>query len=148
MHKNSLSEIRISTFTGVGILVRKGKKFLFIKRGKEPFQGFWTLPGGEQDPGETAEEAAHRELREETRLFADTLNFLTIFEQESHDVSSGHSVHVKLSIFLAKSVSGSPQAMDDAENLNWFSLDEIPELNTTPGLEELLHKVAPQITQS
>ena len=58
---------------GIGIVVIKGDSVLLVRRGKPPNIGAWTLPGGAQEVGETAEEAARRELLEETGLDVDTL---------------------------------------------------------------------------
>ncbi len=49
-------------------VLENGLNVLLIQRGEEPFKGRWALPGGFVGLDETAEEAARRELREETNL--------------------------------------------------------------------------------
>jgi 8-oxo-dGTP diphosphatase len=54
---------------GVALIIEYlGGKIVLVKRGKEPYRGLWALPGGGIEPGETNEEAALREAKEETGL--------------------------------------------------------------------------------
>ena len=53
---------------GVGIVVFDQQKVLLIRRGKPPRQGEWSIPGGKQKLGETLQQAARREVKEETGL--------------------------------------------------------------------------------
>ncbi|MDE2240088.1 MAG: NUDIX hydrolase, partial [Rhodospirillales bacterium] len=53
---------------GIGIVLLKDDQVLLVRRGKPPGAGQWSLPGGRQELGETAEETARRELFEETGL--------------------------------------------------------------------------------
>ena len=53
---------------GVGIVVFHLQKVLLIRRGKPPRQGEWSIPGGKQKLGETLQQAARREVEEETGL--------------------------------------------------------------------------------
>ena len=55
---------------GASVVVFRGDEVLLVQRGKRPYEGFWSLPGGEIQWGETAAEAARRELKEETGLLA------------------------------------------------------------------------------
>jgi ADP-ribose pyrophosphatase YjhB (NUDIX family) len=61
------------------ILVDRDGKALFVKRAKAPRQGFYALPGGFVDPGESGEEAALRECREETGLVLEGVRYLCSF---------------------------------------------------------------------
>lgn len=54
---------------GVALIIEyTDRRIVLIKRGKEPYKGLWALPGGGIEPGETDEEAALREAKEETGL--------------------------------------------------------------------------------
>ncbi len=52
----------------VGAIIEKDRKVLLVKRNHEPFKGYWCIPGGHIDFGETAEQAVIREVKEETGL--------------------------------------------------------------------------------
>jgi ADP-ribose pyrophosphatase YjhB (NUDIX family) len=55
-------------WVGIGVVAFRGDAVLLVRRGKPPRDGSWSLPGGAQRLGERAEDAARRELREETGI--------------------------------------------------------------------------------
>lgn len=59
-----------------GVLLDDRGRMVVLVRGKEPGKGLWDLPGGFVDPGETAEEALQREIREEIGLEATVLQYI------------------------------------------------------------------------
>ncbi len=59
-----------------GVIVDGQERMVVLVRGKEPGKGQWDLPGGFVDPGETAEDALRREVREEVGLEVTTLRYL------------------------------------------------------------------------
>jgi 8-oxo-dGTP diphosphatase len=85
-------------------------RLLLIKRKSPPFQGSYALPGGFVEYGETVEEAARRELKEETGVTAKTQQLVGIYSQAGRD-TRGHVVSVA---FLMKVRSAKPKADDDA----------------------------------
>ncbi len=88
-------------------------KILLIERGLEPFKGSWALPGGFVHINETADEAAKRELFEETALNEIYMEQLYTFSEVERD-PRGRVVTM---------VAG-----DDAKNAKWFPLSNIPKL--------------------
>jgi len=106
--------------TGASVLVYDRDKFLLIKRGKEPYKGHWSLPGGSQEVGETLEEAAKRELKEETDLNAEDLKFAKIRDRITYDADGAIKYHFVLATFVTNLFSGEPKAMDDAADIGWF----------------------------
>ena len=118
--------------TGCSVLVCNQDKVLLIKRGKEPYKGYWSLPGGGQETGETLEACARRELLEETGLRTEALEFVAVRDRITIDEQGNITFHYVLATYLAKSVSGEAKAGDDATELGWFTMSEINRLQTTP----------------
>jgi len=101
-------------------------KVLLIERGLEPFKGKWALPGGFVRVDETLDEAARRELAEETGLKDVFLEQLYTFGAVDRDprervVSVAYYALVKLSDHRAK-------AATDAANAEWFPISKVPRL--------------------
>jgi ADP-ribose pyrophosphatase YjhB (NUDIX family) len=98
-------------------------RVLLVKRSVEPKKGFWCLPGGFMELGETPEHAALRELREETGL-AGKIDMLL-------GVSANPSAlyHTVLMVgYLVKSYSGNLIAGDDANDAAHFHYNKLPEI--------------------
>ena len=112
-------------FVGIGIVVIKGDHVLLCRRGKPPNIGSWTLPGGAQDLGETCEEAARRELREETGLTVGDLHFCAHVDIVRRDDTGRVKFHYTILDFAARWVSGEPQAGTDAASVEWAPMDAL-----------------------
>jgi ADP-ribose pyrophosphatase YjhB (NUDIX family) len=106
-------------------------RLLLIRRGNEPSAGLWSLPGGRIEPGETAAEAAAREVREETGLDVSVGALLATVE-------IGHYL---VHDFAATVVGGDLRAGDDAIDVRWCSDDEAAMLPLTPGLLDELRRM-------
>ncbi|MBX3460169.1 MAG: NUDIX hydrolase [Planctomycetes bacterium] len=101
-------------------------KVLLIRRGVAPFKGSWALPGGFVHIDETLEDAARRELEEETGLRNVFLEQLYTFGEPGRDprervVSVAYYALVNLRDHKV-------QAATDAGQAAWFSLDDLPKL--------------------
>ena len=109
----------------VDAVLLKGHEVLLVRRAREPFAGAWALPGGFVDVGERVEDAARRELVEETGLKGDIVDLLGVWSDPARD-PRGHTVSV---VFVCK-VSGIVDlaAGDDAAEARWYDLDKLPEL--------------------
>ncbi len=107
-------------FDGTGLAV------LLIRRGKPPFEGRWALPGGFVRLDETLEEAAERELAEETGLKGVYLEQLCTFGEVDRDPRE----RVVTVAYFALVKPGDPvtRASTDAAEARWFPVDRLPRL--------------------
>ena len=109
------------------LIHRKGSRLdvLLIKRAREPFKGFWALPGGFVDESESLEDAAARELFEETGLSQLSLEQVGAFGDPGRD-PRGHSVSVVYGAILDHRLKA--QHGDDASDSVWHSARRPPAL--------------------
>src|ERR1700733_11014875 len=91
---------------GVGALILRGDSILLVERGKEPLKGYWSLPGGVVEVGETLEEAIRREVREETHLEIEIAQVLEIFERIMRDGEGLPEYHYVLIDYLCYANAG------------------------------------------
>ncbi|MEV1128696.1 NUDIX domain-containing protein [Agromyces sp. NPDC049794] len=108
-------------------------RLLLVQRSKPPEAGRWSLPGGRVEPGERLEDAAAREVLEETGLRVRIVSEAGMIERSTPDggVFEIHS-------FAAQYLGGEPVAADDAGGVRWATPDELSTLELTRGLQELL----------
>lgn len=128
--------------TGVSIAVFRGGEVLLVQRGRQPFAGYWSLPGGSQELGETLEEAARRELQEETGLSAGPLAFARFVEPMARDADGKVLRHFVLGIFVCRSFSGEAVAGDDAAAAAWIPVDALDDQAMTPGTAAIVRALA------
>lgn len=110
---------------------------LLIRRGKEPHYGRWMVPGGTLEWGESLEQAAVREVREETGVEIEIEAFVEIFEAISAGDSGFHYVIVD---YAARAVSGEPVAGSDALEAAWVSADAQRGYDLAPELVAVIDK--------
>jgi len=104
------------------LIIYEGK-IVLIRRKNLPFKGLYALPGGFVEVGETVEQAAMREAKEETGLDIKLIKLLGVYSDPSRD-PRGHTVSL---CYLAVG-SGNLKAGSDAKDTGLFSPEEIPEL--------------------
>jgi 8-oxo-dGTP diphosphatase len=95
------------------VIVSDDEEVVLIRRGSEPYQGQWALPGGFVEVGETVEEAAVREAAEETGLAVEVARLVGVYSDPERD-PRGHNVSVA---FLARVLSGELSAATDASEV-------------------------------
>ena len=126
---------------GVGAIVIKDGKVLLVKRGIAPSKGLWAIPGGSVELGETLQEAAEREIMEETGLAIRAVKPVYTFDFIERDDSGKIRFHFTIVDIMADYISGTPKGADDALEARWVSPEELKELpmskNTLKVLEEI-----------
>jgi len=100
-------------------------EILLIQRKKDPFEGYWALPGGFVDENERLQDAAARELMEETSLQARKLEQFGAFGDPGRD-PRGHTVSI--GFFGEVRGKGTGAAGDDAADIRWFPVSRLPKL--------------------
>lgn len=114
-------------FVTVDVLVinTDTNEILLIKRLNEPYKNCWALPGGFVDENEDLEQAARRELFEETNIETDKMIQIGAFGKPYRD-PRGHMISIAYQTYYIKNQT--VQAKDDAKEVKWFSLNNLPEL--------------------
>lgn len=119
-------------WVGIGCIVFRGERVLLARRGKAPRIGQWSLPGGAQHLGETAEDAARRELREEAGIEVGKLALAIVVDSISRDDAEGVQYHYTIIDFAAEWLSGEAVAGDDASEVAWAAPGELAGYDLTP----------------
>ena len=108
---------------GIGVVVLRGAAVLLVRRGKPPNEGSWSLPGGAQELGETAEQAARRELREETGLEVGPLVLAGTVDSIHPDEGGRIRFHYTILDFAACWQGGEPRVGGDVTDAIFVPLD-------------------------
>jgi NAD+ diphosphatase len=122
------------------MVVRDDGRALFIRRAKDPARGRLALVGGFVDPGENAEDALRREIREEVGLQLTALTFLSSSPNEYHYRGTTYPV-VDL-IFLGRTADGArPAALDDVASFEWLDPTAVdPDTLAFPSMRDGLRR--------
>lgn len=108
-----------------GAVVRDGEgRVLLVRRANEPGRGLWSIPGGRVEEGESAREAAAREVREETGLDVEVGELLLTADLGPYVVDD----------FAATVVGGTLAAGDDALDARFVTVAELRSMELSPGL--------------
>ena len=108
---------------GSGVAVLRGDAVLLVRRGNPPSKGAWSLPGGAQRVGETAEAAARRELLEETGLTVGPLELAGHVDSIHRDAAGRVHYHYTILDFCAAYTHGEAEAGGDATEIAWADPD-------------------------
>ncbi|MBP3953173.1 NUDIX hydrolase [Bacillus suaedae] len=99
----------------------------------------WGLPGGFMELGESVEEAARRELKEETGLTIGKMQLFTVFSGKEYyfKYPNNDEVYNVIVSFLTSDVSGALQKDHESHELRYYSIDELPK-NMIPTTRKML----------
>jgi 8-oxo-dGTP diphosphatase len=124
----------------VGALIFEGDSILLVERAGEPLKGYWSLPGGLVETGESIEDAVRREVREETGLLVELLSRFDIFERIIRDAEGRAEYHYVLVDYICRVVGGAPCAGDDVSRLEWVKRPELRNYRLTEGTLEAIER--------
>ena len=105
------------------VVVNHRQQILLVKRSVDPKIGFWCLPGGYIELDETPEQAALRELKEETGINGQIQRLLGA-TTNSHDKND----KILMLGYLVSNFNGNLKAGDDASDVAWFAVNRLPEI--------------------
>lgn len=105
----------------VGAVVFRRDEVLLIRRGRPPFQGHWSIPGGKVEHGEAMRDAVLREVAEETGVAARVLGLIDVFDALPTEPDAPHFALID---FACEHVAGEPVAADDAMDAEFVPLTE------------------------
>ena len=109
----------------VGAIVFRDNRVLLVRRGQPPSQDLWAIPGGRVEIGETLQEAAEREILEETGISIRALEPVYTFDYIERDGSAFPRFHYVIIDLTADYISGKIRAGDDAAEARWVAADEL-----------------------
>ena len=138
-----MSEYPQKPEVAVGALVLKDQKVLLVKRSQPPSAGLWALPGGKVHLGETLQQAAEREIFEETGIAIIPGEPAFSFDTIQTDQQGNVRFHYVIIDLLAEFKEGVLKAGDDASEAGWFSLEDLEKIEVNKTTKELVLKYLP-----
>ena len=127
---------------GVGAIIierdAKNAHVLLVKRAHPPIQGQWSIPGGALEVGELVRDGAVREAREETGLIVEPHDLLGIYDRVIRHADGRVQYHYVLVDFLCRPVGGQLRAASDAQEVRWFTCEELPALKLAEDTQEVI----------
>ena len=125
----------------IGAVVIQDNRVLLVKRNKEPGKGDWAIPGGSVKLGETLQQAAEREILEETGLRIKAREPVYIFDAIIRDEEGQIRFHYVIIDLMADFISGEPVPSDDAADARWFGPKELEGFKVSERTKDLLRKI-------
>jgi mutator protein MutT len=130
---------------GMAAIVLHQGRVLLVQRGREPARGTWGLPGGVLELGETVAEGVGREVREECGVEVEVGPLVGVFEPMQRDAEGRLRYHYVVLDYLARYVSGEPQAADDADDVRWVSVEELDRLPMQTETKAMIRRAVGEI---
>jgi 8-oxo-dGTP diphosphatase len=122
----------------VGAVVFKADKVLLVLRGKPPAENQWAIPGGCVELGETLQEAAQREILEETGIVIQAGKPVYTFDAVERDKNGRIQFHYVIVDLTAEYISGEIRAGDDAADVKWIKCEDLQNQNVSATTRKLL----------
>ena len=121
----------------VSAAIFRNDKILLVRRARSPAKGFYSLPGGRVEFGETLHAALHREVGEETALEIEIAG-LAGWREVVPGIGGGG--HYLIMSFAARWTAGEVVLNDELDDFRWIEPDAIGALELTGGLQEVIQQ--------
>jgi 8-oxo-dGTP diphosphatase len=122
------------------LIFDQDRRLLIVERGREPLKGFWSLPGGVVQTGETLAEGVAREVLEETGLVVEPVEIVEIFERIMRDDQGRAEYHYVLADYICRVTGGLLAAADDVSDVRWVSKQDLYGIRLTEGTLPVIEK--------
>ena len=119
----------------VSAAIFRDERILLVRRARAPAKGFYSLPGGRVEFGETLHAALHREVDEETGLKIDIIGLAGWREVVPGAAGGGHYLIMS---FAGRWRAGEPILNDELDDFKWLAPDALGDLKVTGGLLEVI----------
>jgi 8-oxo-dGTP diphosphatase len=128
----------------VGALIFRGRgrrgPILLVERGGHPLKGYWSIPGGLVETGETLDQAVRREVLEETGLRVKPVEMFGIFERVMRDARGRTEYHYLLMDYVCTVTGGKLRAGDDVARVEWVARRHLGDYKMTEGTREVIER--------
>ena len=122
----------------VGAVIFKDSKVLLVLRSNPPAENQWSIPGGRVELGETLQEAAEREILEETGIYIRAGEPVYTFDVIERDDTGRIRFHYVILDLAADYIRGEVKPGDDAVDVSWVSSKDINTRNVSAATRKLL----------
>lgn len=129
---------------GVGAIILRRDRVLLVERAGEPLKGYWSLPGGVLQAGESLHDGVQREVREETGLEVEPLGIFEVFERINRDERGRTEYHYVLVDYMCRVTGGELRPADDASRAEWVRRADLRKFQITEGTEDVLRRAFQQ----
>jgi 8-oxo-dGTP diphosphatase len=119
----------------VSAAIFRDGKILLVRRARSPGKGFYSLPGGRVEFGESLHTALHREVDEETGLKIEIIGLAGWREVLPGTGGGGHYVIMS---FASRWIGNEPVLNDEHDDFEWIAPDGLGDLKVTDGLMEVI----------
>jgi ADP-ribose pyrophosphatase YjhB (NUDIX family) len=119
----------------VSAAIFRDDQILLVRRARSPGQGFYSLPGGRVEFGESLHTALHREVDEETGLKIEIIGLAGWREVLPGTTGGGHYLIMS---FASRWIGNEPVLNDEHDDFKWLAPDAIGDLRVTGGLREVI----------
>jgi 8-oxo-dGTP diphosphatase len=132
---------------GVGAIVVGSNGLLLARRDKNPGRGLWSIPGGGVELGETQVTSVIREVKEETGVVCEIVEFVSTIDLITLDSSGQIEFHFLLNHYLARALTLDTKPETEDGEVSWFHPDNLPSDMADQRIVDLILSVRERILE-